>query len=196
MQSKFARIAALLVPTLSGCAAQQQQQAAQFFASCMAAVYDAPDAAPLREHVPFNSLDVSLAQLADKSYPTGIEVASIEAFQSRRGRCMAAFLGQIERSAPTLIPILQRAHSEADDDLVSLTQHKITWGDTVRRARDRGLALNETILAEQRRLAAEDQARAQALNNTLATLAIINAASQPRVTFPPAPSPSVIVVPR
>ncbi len=44
------------------------------------------------------------------------------------------------------------------------------------------------MLNEERRIAAEDQARAEALNSALVGLAIINAASQPKVTFPPAPN--------
>jgi hypothetical protein len=69
---------------------------------------------------------------------------------------------------------------------VALIQRKITWGDYTKRRRDRAIAGQEAIIAEKRRLTAEDQARAAAMIQGLAAAYAITQAAQPA----PAPRPS------
>jgi hypothetical protein len=174
--------------------AQQQRETVRAGMTCVQAVYALPEAAPYRAHVSENLINASLAQLSDASYPTPLEIVSIEAVHRNRHACLNDFIAKLDQLAPTISPIYRRVESEADDDLVSLIQHRLTLGEAIQRGRDRGLAGQEAILQEEKRIAAEDQAGAQALQDALVGLAIINAASQPRVTFPPAPSSGVITV--
>ena len=133
-------------------------------------------------------LNATLAQLSDASYPTPMEVASIQAIHPRVRACLNDFIAKLDQLAPTISPIFRRAESGSDDDLINLIHHRLTWGEAIRRGRDRAIAGQEAVLNEERRIAAVDQARAQALNEALVGLAIISARSQPQVTFPPAPN--------
>jgi hypothetical protein len=170
--------------TLTGCLAQQQRKAIQANVSCLSAAYASPDAAPLRVHEPFNVNDATLAQLADTSFATEAEIASLSVIYPRSRGCQNEFLGQLEKFAPAFAPIFAENFRDADDDTVALTQRKMTWGDYTKRRRDRAIAGQEAVAAEERRLAAEDQARATAMIQGLAAVYAITHATQPAT--PPA----------
>jgi hypothetical protein len=38
--------------------------------ACLVSVYNSPEAAPLRPHIPLNPINATSAQLSDRSYPT------------------------------------------------------------------------------------------------------------------------------
>ena len=164
---------------LAGCLAEQRREAIQANKSCLSTAYASPDAASLRVHEPFNVNDATLAQLADTSFATEAEIVSLSAAYPRFRMCQNEFIGQLEKFAPAFAPIFAENYRDADDDTVALIQRKITWGDYTRRRRDRGIAGQEAIASEERRLAAEDQARAAAMIQGLATVHAINHASQP-----------------
>jgi hypothetical protein len=144
-------------------------------------------AAPLRVHEPFNVNDATLAQLADNSFATEPEIASVSAVYPRQRACQNEFLAQVEKLAPTFAPIFAENFRDADDDTVALIQRKMTWGDYTRRRRDRAIAGQQAVVAEERRLAAEDQARAAAMIQGLAAAyaitQIAQPASPPRASF-------------
>lgn len=170
---------------LTGCLAQQEHEAVQANVSCLSAAYASPDAAPLRVREPFNVNEATLAQLADTSLATEAEIASLSAVYPRSRACQNEFLGQIEKLAPAFAPIFAESYRDADDDTVALIQRKMTWGDYTKRRRDRAIASREAVAVEERRLAAEDQARAGAMIQGLAAVYAITHATQPAPPSPP-----------
>jgi len=140
----------------------------------------------VRVHEPFNVNDATLAQLADNSFATEPEIASVSAVYPRLRGCQNEFIGQLEKLAPAFAPIFAKSYRDADDDTVALIQRKMTWGDYTKRRRDRAIAGQEAIIAEQRRLAAEDQAHADAMIQGLAAAYAITRAAQP--ALPPRPT--------
>ncbi len=180
-------LAAVVSLPLTGCLAQREREAVQAGTSCLAVAYASPEAAPLRVHEPFNVNDATLAQLADNSLATEAEIASLSAVYPRSRVCQNEFLGQVEKFAPTLAPVFAKTYRDADDDTVALIKHKMTWGDYTKRRRDRAIEGQEALITEERRLAAEDQARAAAMIQGLAAAYAITQAAQPapppRATF-------------
>lgn len=187
MISKHFLLAAVVLLPLSGCLAQQQREAVQVDTSCLFAAYSSPDAAPLRVHEPFNVNDVTFAQLADNSFATQAEIGSISVVYPRLRACQNEFLAKVEKFGPTFAPLFARSYQDTDDDAVALIQREITWGDFTKRRRDREILGQEAIINEERRLAAEDQARAAAMIQGLAAAYAITQAAQPapppRATF-------------
>ena len=185
--SKQFLLAVVVLFLLTGCLAQRQREAVQAGTSCLLAAYSSPNAAPLRVHEPFNVNEATLAQLADNSFATEAEIASVSAVHPRLRGCQNEFLGQLEKLAPAFAPIFAESDRDADDDTVALIQRKMTWGDYTKRRRDRAIAGQEAIIAEERKLAAEDQARAAAMIQGLAAAYAITQAAQPapppRATF-------------
>jgi hypothetical protein len=165
----------------------QQREAIQANVSCLSAAYASPEAAPLRVHEQFNVNDATLTQLADTSFATDAEIASLSAAYPRFQACQNVFLGQLEKLAPAFVPIFAENFRDADDDTVALLQRKVTWGDYTKRRRDRAIVGREAVAAEERRLAAEDQARAAAMIQGLAAAYALTQAAQPvpspRTTF-------------
>jgi hypothetical protein len=168
-------IAGIVLLPIVGCIAQRQQEAVQAGISCLSAVYALPEAAPVRVHEPFNVDDATLAQLADNSFATEPESAAVSAIYPRVRACENEFLAQLEKLAPAFAPIYAKNYRDFDDDTVALIQGKMTWGDYTKRRRDRAIAGREAIAAENRRLTAENQARAAAL---IEGLAAVNAITQ------------------
>jgi hypothetical protein len=179
-------LAAIFLFPLTGCLAPRQLAAVQSGTSCLLATYESPEAAPLRVREPFNVNDASLAQLADQSFATEAEIASISAVHPRFQACQNEILAQVEKLAPTLAPVFAETYRDADDDTVALIQRKMSWGDFTKRRRDRAIAGREAAIAEERRLAAVDQARADALIRGLAAAYAITRAAQPAAQPQPA----------
>ena len=169
----------LLGLTLAGCVPQQQREMVQATTICLQAVYDSPEGAPLRAHQPFNVRDASLAQLANPAFATPAEVAAITAIHPRYQACQKELLDRMSSLAPSEAPIFAKHFRNTDDDLLSVVQRRMTWGDFTRRPRDRSAASQVLVVAEERRLAAEDQARATAVLQELAIAAALRQATQP-----------------
>jgi hypothetical protein len=185
MTSKQVLLAAVVLLPLVACLSQRQREAIQAGSSCLLAVYESSDATPLRAHEPFDVNDATLAQLADSSFATEPQIAAVSTVFPRLRACQNEFLVQVEKLSPTFAPIFAKNYRDADDDTVELIQRKMTWGDYTKNRRDRAIAVREAIAVEERRLAAEDQARAAGMIQGLAAAYAITQAAQP-ATPPPA----------
>jgi hypothetical protein len=133
-------------------------------------VYASPQTVPLRAHIPFDSNDTTLAQLADTSLATEGEISSLAAVYPQLKFCENAFLRQLVALAPPFAPIFAGNYRTTDYDVVALVQHKMTWGHFTRRRRDRDIETGEAVAVEKQRLAAEDQVRTAAMLQGLAIL--------------------------
>ena len=92
-----------------------------------------------------------------------------------------------------MVPILTKEFAGADDDTIAFVQRKLSWGERVRRARDRALAMQTELQAEEQRIIAglersheAELARLQRALDALAqwaqTQQVINAMNRPVVT--------------
>ena len=198
-----AAIAVLTAGLLAGCttAAQRQYQAmatgnreiiAQI-KSCGTEVYNAPEAAVLRPHSPLDVREATLAQLSDQSLPTKQEVAAVLALHPRAQACRKAALDGLLSTTPSVVPILAKEFAAGDDDTIAFVQRKLPWGERLRRGRDRILALQAVLQAEERRIVsglersheaelARRQAAAQAIAQWAQTQQVINAMNRPVTT--------------
>ena len=155
-------IAAGVIGLLCGCATQAQRQFETISAnlktadaersSCVAAVYNSPDAAPLRVHRPLNLHDLTLEQLADSSKATDEEVSAILTTHPRFQECRRAYLAALSGSVPSLVPIYVEAYNKVDDNLLALIQQRIVWGDWLKQERDRAGATQAAVQAEGQRI--------------------------------------------
>ena len=198
-----ATIAVLIAGFLGGCAtaAQRQYQAMATgnaaisgqARNCVSEVYNSPDAAVIRSHTPLDPREATLAQLSDQSLPTRQEIAVVLTLHQRIQSCRKAILNGLQNTTPSVIPILAKEYAGADDDTIAFVQRKMSWGERVKRARDRVLSLQEALQAEGRRIVAglegsheAELARRQAAANALAqwaqTQQVINAMNRPVMT--------------
>jgi hypothetical protein len=129
---------------------------------CVSAIYDSPDAAPLRGHYPVDPRDITLAQLSDTTMATPVEIAAIEAVHPRVQQCRKAVLDGLVNTLPGLVPVLTREYSGADDDLILLIQRKLPWGELTRRRRDRYATFQAAATAESQRVTANLQQQNEA----------------------------------
>ena len=195
---------ALLAPLLLiGCAtaAQRQYQAmatgntailAQA-KNCTMEVYNSPDAAVVRSHSPVDAREATLAQLSDQSLPSRAEIAAVLVLHPRIPACRKAILDGLLNTTPSVIPILTKEYAAADDDTIAFVQHKMSWGERVKRGRDRLIALQGALETEQQRIVAglerqheSELTRRQAALNAMAqwaqTQQVINAMNRPVFT--------------
>jgi hypothetical protein len=133
--------------------ATNTQTTDQQLIACGTAVYNSPEATSLRPHVPLDSRQASLVQLVDPSYATPEETAAILTVHPRLRACQQQAVDSIAQSMPGLVSIISQAYAEGDNDAVSLTQKKLTWGQFTARRRDRAIATQAAIIAEQGRVA-------------------------------------------
>jgi len=196
-------VAVLTAALLGGCAtaAQQQYQAmatgnqaliAQG-KSCVIEAYNGPEGAMVRSHLPIDAREITLAQLADQSLPTKQEVAAVLALHPRIQACRKAILDGLLGTMPSVVPVLAREFAGADDDTIAFVQRKLSWGERVRRARDRYLALQAELQTEERQIVAglersheaeltRRQAAADAMARWAQTQQVINAMNRPVFT--------------
>jgi hypothetical protein len=188
---------------LCGCptAAQRQfqamktnnQQAASEIKSCGIAVYNSPEAGPIRVHVPYNIADATLEQLSDKSLATPSEVQAMLALHPKTQECRKAFLNSVGQSEPSLVPILIASYNRSDDDVLAVIQRRMTWGDRVRRARDRAPETQAAVQAADQRVVsglnqehqaemAQRQRAAEAMAAWAQNQQMINAINRPVIT--------------
>lgn len=173
---------------VAGCAGMRERQIVGQGVSCFTAVYNSPEFAPLRSHEPLNIHDATLAQLADPSFVTTGEATAVSATEPRIRQCQNELATQYESLAPRIAELLRHSYRDIEDDEILLIQRKLTWGEATKRRRDRTLLLEAAVHTEAERLAAIDQARANALIQNLTTAAAISAASQPQ----PQPAPHTV----
>jgi hypothetical protein len=203
LSARRAAVAVLTGSLLVGCttAAQRQYQAmstnnqavlAQAKA-CTTDLYNSPEAAPLRPHLPLNPTQATLTQLSDPALATPPEITAINQLYPRYKACQQAVVAGLSRSMPSLMPVLEKTYAAGDDDNVLLIQRKISWGERVHRGRDRALAAETAILGEAQQVTAglEQQheaelARRQAALDAMARAAqtqqLINALNRPVMT--------------
>jgi hypothetical protein len=181
---------------LAGCATAAQRQYQSIVTenkalgeeakTCTAAIYNSPEAAPLRAHAPLDPREATLAQLSDTTFGTGAEIAAIELLHPRLKACQKEVLDGLASTTPGAVPILAKAFSAADDDTILFIQRKLSWGDRVKRGRDRALATQEALQAEGQRVVsgleqqheaemAQRQRAADALAQWAQTQAILDA---------------------
>ena len=164
---------------LAGCAAQQQRALVQQTTSCLEAAYNSPEAAPIRPRTPFNPNDASLAQLGDPAVVSKPEMDAISLVYPRVQDCDRQFLARLEKLGPAFVPLFAGTYRDNDNDAVALLQRRLTWGEFNQRRRDRAIASSEKLQVAEQQLAAENQARANAMIQGLAAAAAISQASQP-----------------
>jgi hypothetical protein len=157
---------------LAGCATSAQRQyqamvsndrsAVQDLQVCAIAIYESPEYAPLRRHVPYKVADATLEQLADNSLATDQEIRLILETHPKAQSCRKQALERISQSTPTLVPILLAVFTKGEDSLIDLIQKKQSWGTHIRRVRDASIAGTAELQAESRRLTSELQQSHQA----------------------------------
>jgi hypothetical protein len=145
MANGTSRIAALIAlgAFLSACgtAAQRQAQAitannaeaSQNFLACRTALYNSPSYEPVRRHEPSDIMLLSLPQIMDQNRATDVEVAAILAWHSQIQVCRKAFLDEVGRLTPAVVPIFAAQFTEGDNSLVDLIQRKESWGEHEKR---------------------------------------------------------------
>ena len=82
------------------------------------------------------------------------EVAAVLALHPRIQACRKAILDGLLGTMPSVVPVLAREFAGADDDTIAFVQRKLSWGERVRRTRDRYLALQAELQTEERRIVA------------------------------------------
>jgi hypothetical protein len=161
--------------------------------ACLYNVYDSPDAAPLRNHLPLNPSDVTLEQMSDTAFATPTEIQAIYAVHPQVQACRKSLLNGFAQSEPSLVPIFVASYNKTEDDLLAVIQQKMTWGDYVRRGRDRSTETQAALMAEDRSVVsglqqehqaelAQRQRAAEALAAWAQTQEMINAANRPVIT--------------
>jgi hypothetical protein len=160
---------------------------------CGEQAYSSPEMSVIKPHFPLNPQDATLAQLSDQSLATKQETDAILAVYPRLQDCRKAALEGLQNTTPSVVPILAKEFAEADNDTISLIQRKMSWGERVRRGRDRLLSLQTALTVEGQRITdglerqhENELARRQAAFDALArwaqTQQVINAMSRPVIT--------------
>jgi len=161
--------------------------------ACVAEVHNSPEFSPIAAHIPANPTDLTLQQLSDTSLATPEEVQAIFAVHPQLQACRKAFVSGLAQSEPSLVPILLASFNSNEDDLIALTEQKMTWGDYARRSRDRWAETVAALQAEDRRVVSglkqehqaevEQRQRAgEAISRWAQTQQLINAANRPVFT--------------
>jgi hypothetical protein len=205
MASTFTKNAMCIViaGSLTACATAAQRQyqtmvttdksAVQDLRTCTMAVYNSPEAASLREHLPFSVTELTLEQLSDNRLATDAEIKVILAVHPQIQSCRKQALDRISQATPTLVPIMLVTVTKSEDSLLDLIQKKQSWGAHVRRVRDINTAQTGEMQAEIRRIEAglqqsheaelqQRQRAAEAVSQWAQTQQMINAANRPVIT--------------
>jgi hypothetical protein len=171
----------------------RQHEAVAEFSACGVAIYNAPESAPIRAHIPLNLNDVTLQQLSDPSYATPEEAQVIFANHQNLQICRKAFLSKLSVAEPAVVPIRIASFNKSDDNRIALAQRKITWGEYIHRMRDLSAETQASLLAADARVVvglqqehdaemARRQRAAEALAAWAQTQEMINAANRPVIT--------------
>jgi hypothetical protein len=198
---------AALTLFLCGCATQAQRQyqamattdkaASEKVASCAAAVYNSPEAAVLRPHMPLKPVDTTLQQISDLSIINDQEIQAILVTHPLVQECRKVYLADISQSTPSLVPIYTAFYNRGEDDLLALMRKQLTWGEFAKKRRDDATESQAAVQAEGRRIVeglkqdnaaelAQRQRAAEAITQWAQTQQMINALNRPTFyTMPP-----------
>jgi len=160
---------------------------------CITNVHNSPEFVLLKNYIPINALDPTLKQMSDRTFATPAQIQAIFATHSQARACRQALLNGLAQIVPSVVPILVASYNKNEDDLLALTERKMTWGDYTRRERDRATETQFDLQAEdshivsglqqQHRAEIEQRQRsADALPAWAQTQELINAANRPVIT--------------
>jgi hypothetical protein len=170
------------------------RQAQTDLKSCLQAVANKPEYAPLLPHTPdLATGEPSMAQLTDETVPTPDDARLFVARHDEMAPCRRQLLTTLSAVRPDAVPTLANAMTASDQVLVQLVERKITWAEGMRQhqqimaqARDKLAAADREWFGEMR---VENQAeldRRQAAANAMMQWSLqqqmINAATRPVVT--------------
>jgi len=191
------------VCVLAGCATQAQRQAQTIatntratvaqLEACVLAIYNSPEAEPLRPHLPFKVQEATLQQMTDTSKATDEQVNAIFALHPKLQACRQVELQNLATATPSVVPILVSAFNKDDESLIDLIQRKVTWGDFIRQLKSISLEAQRELTDEGQRIKsnlqrsheaelAQRQAAANALAQFAQTQALINSMNRPVMT--------------
>jgi predicted aspartyl protease len=120
--------------------------------ACRDAVYASAEFAPIRKHglvKPYGK------QFSDNSMATEAEIILLSQGFPKWKSCFQLTINGYSRSAPTIVPILTRNLSNADDNFRDLILKKQSWGTFFKRSYDLGIENDNEINAEGDRIRAE-----------------------------------------
>jgi hypothetical protein len=125
-----------LLAALCACATPAEKQmfalslaASEQLKSCSAAIYAAPEAAPVRAHLPEKLMDAP----EEEVLPTAEEARAFAVMEQQSHRCRSAFLERLARSVPLYVPVYVELFEKNDAVAADLIGRKITWAEYVRR---------------------------------------------------------------
>lgn len=158
-------LAMLMIGTLlAGCATAAQRQLQTIAANnkatllesqeCVAAIYNSPELEPLRADLPLNPESATLAQLANENFASGVEVQVIAANYPRLQACRQNTVNRLAQTTPGWVPIFAKMFVTNDNNLVLLVQHKLRWGEFLRRLRDASTVARSELSVENQRIMA------------------------------------------
>jgi hypothetical protein len=125
----------------AGCAEQAQrpadntETASARLKTCATAVYNSPEAEPIRPHTVIDLKDATPQQLNDPSKATSGEIAAIYNVHPAIQACRRSFITAIEQTTPTYVPILAEQYEKSERGLAELVQRRISWGSYLRLVR-------------------------------------------------------------
>ena len=144
--------AGLIMTAVAGCVAAgprgTYQSDLQTYNACAAAVYNAPEYAPLKRHAPSNVNNASLEPLASNDLATDEEIRLLQTAHARVLACRQTFLNAVAQHAPTIAAIDAAIAARTDDAMLALIQKKITWGEYLRQWQAIAAASHQAWLAE------------------------------------------------
>lgn len=120
-------------------AVSQLKTAKAQVATCIAAVRNRPEYAPLLPHYTgLASGQLSMKQLTDEGTPSPTEAKLIAAYMDDIAPCFAEFVGAVARLSPQAGQVLMAMKSSVDNVNVSLIERKLTWGEAAQRVKKIG----------------------------------------------------------
>jgi hypothetical protein len=203
-----------LLLLVCGCATQAQRQfqaistnnkaTSEQIQVCATSVYNSPEAASLRPHIPLKPFDATLEQMSDSSVANDQEINAILTVHPRTQESRKVYLSELSQSTPSLVPIYVATYNKNEDNILALIQKKLTWGEFVKQQRDAATDAQRALQAEGQRIVAglkqdhqaeieQRQRAAEAVSQWAQTQQMINALNHPAPTFyaaPPMTSPS------
>jgi len=117
------------------------------YGACFQSFYNEPQAAEIAKYQG-NLDELSLEQITDPNIATDAEIAALYAMHAKKTSCYKEMTDKLTNVAPTVIPILAEAKSQADTALVELVQKKIAWGVFMTRNRDINLDRTKKLQGE------------------------------------------------
>src|SRR4051794_34970366 len=84
--------------------------------------------------LPFRRISASRSE---PSAAASVENTAILVLHPRLQACRKAVVDGLLNTTPSVIPVLTKEYAGSDDDTIALVQRKMSWGERVRRGRDR-----------------------------------------------------------